>query len=55
METIVDMKVMWPCEKCGKLTYNHYFDCATCGAARPAPPPETQPQDVAPLAEPPPP
>ena len=30
--------LMWRCEKCSGLTFNHHTNCAACGAVRPAPP-----------------
>jgi hypothetical protein len=31
--------LLWRCAACGERSFNHYENCASCGCARPAPPP----------------
>jgi hypothetical protein len=31
--------LMWRCTACGERSFDHYENCASCGCARPAPPP----------------
>jgi hypothetical protein len=32
--------LQWTCAKCSARMWLHYYSCATCGAAKPEPPPE---------------
>lgn len=40
------MILQWSC-KCGTRMWLHHENCSSCGAAKPAPPPETPPSDDA--------